>query len=745
MNEKIIINNTRPAEPENAAVLLVQASIEASSSPESRYPPRQLDNVTRNSWIVSAGTNATTSSHSDLPPKGEEPPLQHDKALTTAQQQTSLPSTSAQPPPSPKILLAPPGLDQSRERRASGGFSGRCPDCGKKREDAASYTIEDLDAADGATLETNFPGQVCTCDEEAGAVSRVPEPSPSYRKPHPDLRKYCSVETSRCYLSPQDALWGYRNEGDTEYHWELHTSRTDVELSRRTKCSCHDLTPEGKRHPDRSDLRKHHSAETDQWSLRADHLGSPHELRKHLSDASGMAREAGQQPAGTMLQVPEVMPNPKPRCTCPKPKTYSPSPIAEKRSTRFQAEDNKIMFSKSLTPEPVPAPPAEEKPELKKAVSVDVRAPLPKRERGRLVQQRAIEKSSMKVKEKVISPLEERKAVRSKWAGMTHFSLQPEKKDFKYGDPKSKSLKERQRYSVRRSLSPEPDPRQILRLDSRIVKRLISPDITITSDPKWAPYEGYSPLPNIGMKKREPAKHIREIKWTPYDGSGSELSIQAVPEEPEPPNDDYHVTPTCHPPPRAPSMKDEDDDEERARWRFLNQVSPFPIYQGAWKECSPEKTPPASPLEPPIWTPMEPPASPVKRRKPSLMVEPPAPVPVKLTKASKKEQKRLKKAESAIARESTMRHALPLVIVRASSEANDEQQRSRQRPLLTRSKALLEVPRKGIDITKRSHSEEVPRQRDRETWRGPSRAKSEESSMYPWNDEGEVTQYVTTV
>uniref|UniRef100_A0A0C9PIQ9 Klf3 protein n=1 Tax=Fopius arisanus TaxID=64838 RepID=A0A0C9PIQ9_9HYME len=647
---------------------------------------------------------------------------------------------------------------QLQQRRASGGLSGRCPDCGKKREDAVSYTIEDLDAVDGVPLESNFPGQVCTCDENATAV-RTPEPSPSYRRPHPDLHKYRSVEMSRWsgnYLAPDDAtvchlyttddaIWGLQHAGeDTEYRWEMHTSRTDIDLNRKTKCSCHDLTPEEKRHPGRGDLKKHHSAETDKWSLRADALGSEHhDLRKHLSDASGMARELGQQPMGKTLQVPEVMPNPKPRCTCPKPKFLTPSPPADKRSQRFADQENKVMFSKSLTPEeslPVP----EKKPELKKTASEDVRVPLPRRERGRLVQQRAIEKSSIKKwepKEKVVSPVEERKAQRSKWAGMTHFSLQPEKKEIKYGDPKSKSLKERQRYSVRRSLSPEPDPRGIVRVDSRIVKRLISPDITITSDAKWAPYEGYSPLPNVGIRKREP-KHIREIKWTPYDGSASELSILEVPEEAIA-ADDYHITPTCHPPPRAPSMKEEDDEDERARWRFLNQVSPFPIYQGAWKEISPERTPPKTPedLEPPIWTPMEPPATPVKRRKPSLIVEP-IPVPVKLGKESRKEKKRLKKAESAVARETTLRLAPPTVIIRASSE---DQQKARQRPLLTRSKALLEVPRKGIDITKRSHSEEVPRHRGHETHHGPSRARSEESSMYPWNDDGEVRQYVTTV
>ncbi|CAD6227559.1 GSCOCG00001243001-RA-CDS [Cotesia congregata] len=606
------------------------------------------------------------------------------------------------------LFLQPPERPVLQRRRSSAGLSGRCPDCGKKREDAISYTIEDLDAVDSAPLES----------------------------PHPDLRKYRSVETSASrwgsnYLSPDD-IWDLKrpsSEEITEYRWELSTSRTDVDLNRRTKCSCHDLTPEEKRHPDRGDLRKHHSAETDKWSLRPDHLSPPHDLRKHSSDASGMARD-GPQPTAKTLKVPEVLPNPKPRCTCPKPKTLSPSPVNE-RAQRFQDQENRVLFSKSLTPEEEAA---SERPELKKHASEDVR-PV-KKERGRLVKEKAIVGSIKKPEREVTNP-DERKAQRSRWAGMTHFSLQPEKKEIKYGDPKSKSLKEKQRYSVRRSLSPEPDPRAIVRVNSKIVKRLISPEITIT-DAKWAPYEGYSPLPCVGIKTREP-KRISEIKWTPYDGSASELSILEVPEETEA-NDEYHITPTCHPPPRATELKEEETDEERERWRFLNQISPFPIYQGAWKDESPEQSPQRvitpEDLEPPIWKPMEP--SPVRARTPSPVYQEPV-KPVKPSKESKRKKFR-GKAESVQSRKESLL-VPPTVIVRAASEET-----KRQRPALTRSNAFLELPRgKGFDPTKRSLSEEVPRSRAREAHRGPSRAKSEEASRNPWGDEGEVRQYVTTV
>lgn len=809
-------------------VLLEVASSEASLSPESRYLPRRLDKATENSWIEQQQQqqqNHIILNHSDQSQQTQEESKklqqQHDKS-----QQHLMPSTSGttiitttntiklQQQSQQKILLEPPiRLDQ---RRPSTGLSGRCADCGKKREDAVSYTIEDLDAVDGIPLESNFPGQVCTCDTTiiTSTSSSPRQCSITTSRSHHDLRKFCSVETRwpGNYLTPDDnnGFYDLKIANDTEYRWELHTSRTDVDLNQRTKCNCHDLSPGEKRHPDRSDLRKHHSAETDKWSLRPDHLTTPpYDLRKHLSDASGMARELG-QPTSRTLQVPEVMPNPKPRCTCPKTKTslllspsQSPSPsssppllplqrstrtptptpttpiptptttstaittatvittttttaittnqIDNKRIQKFQDQENKINFSKSLTTDEqintdkLIINNNNNKPELKKYASADTRAPLIKRERGRLVQQKAIVGTSKKWEPKD----DDKKIQRSKWAGMTHFSLQSEKKDFKHIDNKSKSLKEKQRYSVRRSLSPDPDPRQILRLDSKIVKRLISPEIKITADAKWAPYEGYSPLPSMGIKKRE-TKKISEIKWTPYDGSASELSILEVPEDNDD-IDDYHITPTCHPPPCAPKLNDnyDDDEEERERWRFLNQISPFPIYQGAWKDVSPDDTPSKlhkinnnnnnnNVYEPSIWTPMEPPPTPIKHRKPSQITYVP-PVPVKITKESKK--KKLKnKTDSIQIKDDFNKFNPPTVIIRSSSE----EQKNRQRPLLTRSKAHLDIPRKGIDATKRSHSEEVPRYRTKESHHGPSRAKSEEAAGYPWCDD-EVRQYVTTV
>lgn len=737
----------RPAVLVNAAALLEVASSEASLSPASEYPPRRLDRATKGSWVESPETNVILSP-SDVTQHEVESHLRHDGSPTA--RPTSAPSTSGASTQQPhhqqqqqqqQKLLEPPGQRILDQRRPSVGLSGRCPDCGKKREDAISYTIEDLDAVDAAPLQSSFASLVCSCDTNSHQHSSSDVIARS-NKPHSDLRKYLSVDTttssshwSGSYLSPDDVTWQLKCQSNetTEYRWALNTSRTDVDLTRRTKCSCHNLTPEEKRHPDRSDLRKHHSAETDKWSLRPDHLGTPpHDLRKHLSDASGMA--AGNQQTTRTLQVPEVMPNPKPRCTCPKSKTLSPSPDNDKQITITQDTENRTLYSKSLTTDETEI--IVERPELKKHVSEDTRAPMIKRERGRLVQQKAIVGMSKKWEPKIMSPEETRKAQRSKWAGMTHFSLQTEKKEMKYGDPKSKSLKERQRYSVRRSLSPEPDPQQIVRVNSRIVKRLISPDITIT-DAKWAPYEGYSPLPCVGIKTRE-QKRISDIKWTPYEGSASELSILEVPEETDA-NDDYHITPTCHPPPRAPSSKEDDDEEERERWRFLNQISPFPIYQGAWKEASPPVTPPkiVAPidLEPPIWKPLELTVSPVK-----IVVPSPARLPMKSSKESKKKKLR-GRSESTQATRKNSRLIPPTVIVRAASE----DVKCRQRPLLTRSKALLEIPRRGIDPTKRSLSEEVPRYRSKEAHRGPSRAKSEESTRQPWDSESEVRQYVTTV
>ncbi|OAD60771.1 hypothetical protein WN48_04538 [Eufriesea mexicana] len=498
-----------------------------------------------------------------------------------------------------------------------------------------------------------------------------------------------------------------------------------------------------------------------------------HDLRKHSSDDTRMAREA------RWLQVPEVLPNPKPRCTCPKSKVLPPSPAVEPpeavepEKPRLQEPERKLYHSASLTVERKEEPtaqPAPEKPELKKHASEDTRLVRTERvrERPKLERSHARVDSQTskkwgvqeKVKEKVTSPDEGKKA-RSKWAMKPHFSLPVEKKDSKWKSQestegfKSKSLKERPKYSIRRSMSPEPDPRQMTKLENRIVRRLISPEITITGA-KWAPYEDASPLPTIGMKKREP-KHISEIKWTPYDGSpteggggGGSFAVQE-PEEPKSWSPFHNVTPTHHPPPEATPCKSDDED---FRWRILNQVSAFPIYQGGWKDESPERTPPKkvqSPvdLSPPIWSPLVP-TTPVKRQRSQQQQYSPQPVQRKsIVKSRVMSKRKALRARSESSHQSEDRLIPPTVIVRAASE----EAKGRQRPQLTRSKALLEVP-VTMGITKRSLSEEVPRMRARERARGPNRAHSEEAPKYedPWftNDSlgteaTELREYVTTV
>lgn len=376
-------------------------------------------------------------------------------------------------------------------------------------------------------------------------------------------------------------------------------------------------------------------------------------------------------------------------------------------------------------------------------------------------------------KETVASPTEDIRKPRAKWAMKPHFSLPAEKKESRWsrGDSadsgKSKSLRERPRYSIRRSMSPDPDPRQMTRLENRIVRRLISPEITVTNA-KWAPYEDASPLPNVGVKKRE-QKHISEIKWTPYDGSPSDASGGPIrgptiePEEPKSWSPFHNVTPTHCPPMATVQARTEEED---FRWRFLNQVSPFPIYQGAWKDESPDKTPikkAPTPIESsPVWSPQVP-VTPVKRQRSQqqqqLSVQQ-AYSPVQHRKSIVKERRGQSKKKAALRARSESGYQLeerlmappqhpppPHAIVRASSE----EPKGRQRPLLLRSKALLEVPT-TMDPSKRSLSEEVPRMRSRELPRGPNRARSEEVPKYkdPWfaNEDGEATelrQYVTTV
>lgn len=637
--------------------------------------------------------------------------------------------------------------------------------------------IEDLDAIEPAPLESQrTPTRLCSCDQ--AEVSR---------KERGDLRKVQSTDVrwgTSSFLSPNDAIWDLRrrtSEG-TEFRWELHTSSTDLDLAKKRKCSCHSLTPE-KKEPEgvqRGDLRKHHSAERDKWSV--ENMPTPmHDLRKHSSDDTRFAREA------RWLQVPDVMPNPKPRCTCPKVKTPPPaSPYVEQKAPEepekpAQKEEKKLHYSKSLTTDDTTVP--WEKPEIKRQVSEDPRAAVrgsprklraeksrdrPKLERSAQVRSESSKKwgfrEKEKEKEKILSPAESKKtALRARWAMKPHVSLPAEKKASKWyrsqDETKSKSLRERPKYSIRRSMSPEPDPRQMNKLENRIVRRLISPEITITST-KWAPYEDSSPLPTIGIKKRE-QKHISEIKWTPYDESPSDIPVEVIDDKKWSPF--HNVTPThCPPPAPEPATPSKSDDED-FRWRVLNQVAPFPLYQGGWKDESPEKTPPpkiSTPedLSPPVWTPMPPPGQmptpPGKRKsivKPEYSPEPSPTTERRLSKPrlTRKGAIRLKSPapdtsnplEDRLPEPAPPRQPPPPVVVRAASEE------APKRPQLMRSKALLQVP--GIDATKRSLSEEGPRIRPRERPKPPTRTRSEEVSKYddPWfrSDSPEMREYVTTV
>jgi len=620
--------------------------------------------------------------------------------------------------------------------------------------------IEDLDAIEPAPLESQRTPtrQLCSCNEVD-------------RKERSFLRVRSTEVTwsTSGFLSPDEAILDLRrrtSEG-TEFRWELHTSITDLDLARKTKCSCHSLTPEEKK-PEgvhRGDLRKHHSAETDKWSVRPENLLTPmHDLRKHSSDDTRFAREA------KWLQVPDVMPNPKPRCTCPKVKTPAPaSPVEIKPEQKepekpTQKEEKRLYYSKSLTPEEPVVP--WEKPEVKRQASEDPRAKGKPRERPKLERAAQVrsessrrwgfrdkEKDKEKEKEKVISPMESKKPIRARWAMKPHVSLPAEKKASKWyrsvDETKSKSLRERPKYSIRRSMSPEPDPRQMSRLENRIVRRLISPEITITST-KWAPYEDSSPLPTIGIKKRE-QKHISEIKWTPYDESPSDIPVEVIDDKKWSPF--HNVTPT-HCPPPEPSTPTKSDDEE-FRWKILNQVAPFPLYQGGWKDESPEKTPPKKittpeDLSPPIWSPRVP--SPVDKRK--SIAQPEYSPEYSPTERRFSKPRLIRKgafrAKTSLPTTNPLEDRLPqagppppTVIIRAASEES-----KRQRPQLIRAKALLEVP-KHIDATKRSLSEEGPRMHSRERPKPPGRTRSEEVSKYddPWfrSESPEVREYVTTV
>lgn len=633
--------------------------------------------------------------------------------------------------------------------------------------------IEDLDAIEPAPLESQrTPTKICSCEEvdarrERGSFLRVRSTEVTW--------------SASGYLSPDEAIWDLRrrtSEG-TEFRWELHTSSTDLDLVGKTKCSCHSLTPKEKKKKEgvhRGDLRKHHSAETDKWSIGQSLLTPMHDLRKHSSDDTRFAREA------RWLQVPDVMPNPKPRCTCPKVKTPPPASPVEVKPVEVkekkepekppQREEKRLQYSKSLTPEEPTVP--WEKPEVKRQASEDPRAARGKRDRPKLERSAQVrsessrrwgfshkekdkEKDKEKEKEKVISPVESKKPIRARWAMKPHVSLPSEKKAPKWyrsmDEPKSKSLRERPKYSIRRSMSPEPDPRQMSKLENRIVRRLISPEISITST-KWAPYEDSSPLPTIGMRKRDKQKHISEIKWTPYDESPSDIPIEVIDDKKWSPF--QNVTPT-HCPPPEPATPSKSDDED-FRWKILNQVAPFPLYQGGWRDAeSPERTPLKKPEDsPPIWSPRVP-ITPVTKRPPSVrqvqpeLYSPQYSPPFRRSSKPRLMRKGAFRAKTSLPTTSPLEDRLPqvgppppTVIIRAASEET-----KRQKPLLTRSKALLEVP-KHIDATKRSLSEEGPRMHPRERPKPPGRTRSEEVSKYddPWlvrAESPELREYVTTV
>ncbi|XP_043498045.1 uncharacterized protein LOC122521400 [Polistes fuscatus] len=797
----------RLAERTSVVAYLEVASNGVSSSPESRYPPRRLDGATHICGCASTRTVATLRRSDDGRHDDEELRSQLDPSASTSASTST--STLQRHQDSQQQLQLPqqPHQQQQQQKQHQDIIiqGGRCPSCGQRRREEIVYTIEDLDAIEAPPLEsTRTPppsaSRTCSCDVPSSVTDAPQTVIDDDDGAKAELRKYRSVDArwaNTSFLSPDDAIWDLKKHASegTEFRWALHTSSTDVDLARKAKCSCHNLTPEEKRPHDavqRGDLRKHHSAETDKWSIKPDYLAPPmHDLRKHSSDDTRMAREAR-----WTLQVPEVLPNPKPRCTCPKAKTLPPPPspieppkleveqpedrVEEEKPKEKEHPERKMVYSKSLTPEEPIAPP-QERPELKKHASEGSRLAKQERikERPKLVRSAHQTKSILSItgmskkweqKETIASPTEDVRKPRSKWAMKPHFSLPADKKESRWsrGDSadsgKSKSLRERPRYSIRRSMSPEPDPRHMTKLENRVVRRLISPEITVTNA-KFVPYEDASPLPNVGVKKRE-QKHISEIKWTPYDGSPSDASIAGPIRAPTIESEEsknwspfHNVTPT-HCPPMATEQSRA--AEEDFRWRFLNQVSPFPIYQGAWKDESPEKTPPKrapSPIESsPVWSPQVP-TTPIKRQKSQLQQQQlsvqQAYSPVQQKKSIIKHERRgasKKKAALRAISESGYqleeRLAPPPIhtIVRASSE----EPKGRQRPLLLRSKALLEVPT-TMDPSKRSLSEEVPRMRSRELTRGPNRARSEEVPKYkdPWfsNEDGEaeLRQYVTTV
>lgn len=753
---------------------LVTASTVTSLSPESRYQPRQLDGATHTCWCGSPGNAATSLPSDDGRPSTTTPrstrtpppeeggsssetklrPTQLDLPTTSAAAAEPVASTSKSASISSTLddddddILLPDSSDDDDDGGAS------CPGCGQRRRPRPpleiSYTIEDLDLVDQQQRQQRFQNR----GARPGTVQ--------------DNR------VSRSFLSPDDALRDLRKHASlgAEIRWELHSSRTDVDLAAaaRSRCSCHSLTtpPGDSSKQKRSDLRKHHSAEGDKWSLKPESAEPHHhELRKHLSHDSRMDQrdqQPQQQRTWTTLQVPELHANPK-RCTCPKapapPPAISPQVSSSEAGSSRRPSPNQLSPrtlspdegsrrpSRSLSPD---VPSSQEL--LQKRLSADSRssraasppqpvqppAPAPPAAVTTSPQPPATKSKPPRSSKK--DKAEERKAMRSKWAGKPHFSLPagPDPRVGKeYKDPKSKSLKERPKYSVRRSMSPDPDPRRVLVINNRVVRRLISPEVSL-QDAKWAPYEGYSPLPTIGIKKRDTKKMISDIKWRPYDGESPIKSTdEELPEEEEedptrPWSPFLNITPTHMPPPAATPQRQDDgksDDDEDFRWRMLNQVSAFPLYQGAWRDESPP------PEQEPVWSPQSPPHSPLPQKQPS-------PPPVERKRSTLKSRTSGRKKSQVKAQ----------VSISVAPVAEEPEQR-RRRPKLLRSKALtLDVPQPRMD--KRSLSEEVRYNARSESMHKARvaaglkfRAKSEDAPRGygdPWDQRaGELREYVTTV
>lgn len=652
---KSIASICRHAELENEGPCLGAVSNGASSSPESPSQPRRLDGVTHTCWCASPGT-AATSRRSDRRSDEEE---------------------QSRPEPSPSTSGS-----QHKQECSNHSIIVRGVEDNNRRKKITPYTIEDLDAIEPAPLlqDANVSGAAvssrkCTCGIERSG------------------RKNRSAETrwANSFLSPEEPRWDYRGRGTrgAEFRWELHTSQTDVDIARssRSKCSCHSLTEEEKRPSDRWDLRKHHSAEIDKWTLHPDAAAPRHHLRKHNSDDTRMARDAR-----WTLQVPAIPSNTETRCTCSRVKRHSLSPVDAHHTDEWVYHPREELAMKKHP----------ESKETKKNVEVRLKPAGRELKRQTRVESQSSSIKRWELKDPTLPKDEGRKSTQSQWAGKTHLSLPIETQlgpiwlrgQKSLGESVANCTKafeklEKQKPPTSKSLSPE--PATMTSNDQHLF-----PDIAIT-DAKWAPYEGRSPLPNVSAKKRDqkPTTGTSEIKWTPLREGADNTTDGWSPFD--------HVTPTFFPPPQLSPNADDD-----GRWKFLNQISPFPIYQGAWREHTPPEE-----IEVRVVTPEK-----------TVVVPSPKVNPVQ--------------AET--------RRCKPEEVLVQTLEA-----RNRQRPQLLRSKALLEVP--AIDPAKRSLSEEVPRFRMNETTRGPNRAKSEEGANYgdPWfannlvAESSEMCQYVTTV